>query len=506
VSESTLEAPAVPGPESPEPPLDSPRPGVLALIRRHPWWIVGLGLVAVSAILVLWSNTRPGYDPYGWLVWGYQTLHLNLDLGGAPSWKPLPYLFTVPYAVFGHLQLRLWMVTSVAISLSAAIFAARIAYRVCGGYSETGRDRYPAIAAAVFAGAAALGIDGYMHYILSVQSDAMIVALVLGAIDMHLSRHYRWAFAFGVLASLGRPEAWLFIGLYAIWAWRAVPSMRWFIVGGLAVIPLMWFGIPTITNGRPFVSADLALRSPRELHENKIIGTIDRFTGLTFLPVQLAALAAVALAVWRRNRTVLVLAAGVVGWVLIEIAFALHGWAAVPRYLFEAAGVMSVLAGIGVGLVLREAPRVGRGVPRWAGIAVVAVLFAVMVPIALGQAHTERKDLKHERYRTVTIGRLTRAISVLGGYQRIRACGEPVTTVEYVSILAYLVKMNVGDVGHRPAFELAQSYPIVMFTPLHSGWRVYPWHTAADKLRSCRKLNVEWLYTTHHPYGVLVRQ
>jgi hypothetical protein len=75
-----------------------------------------------------------------------------------------------------------------------------------------------------------------------------------------------------------------------------------------------------------------------------------------------------------------------------------------------------------------------------------------------------------------------------------------------VSILAYLVKMNVGDVGHRPAFELAQPYPIVMFTPLHSGWRVYPWHTAPNKLRSCSRLNVVWLYTRHHPYGVLVRQ
>jgi len=504
VSESTLEAPAVPASESPEPPHDSSRARVPALIRRHPWWIVGACLLALSTALVLWANTRPGYDPYGWLVWGYQTLHLNLDLGGAPSWKPLPYLFTVPYALFGHLQLRLWMITSVAISLSASIFAARIAYRLTGGFSE--KNRYPAIVAAAFGGLAALGIDGYMHYILSVQSDPMIVSLCLGAIDCHLSGHHRWAFAFGVLASLGRPEAWPFLGLYSIWAWRAIPSMRWFIYAGLAVIPLMWFGIPTITNGRPLVSAQLALRSPRELHQNKIIGTIDRFTALTFWPVQLAALAGVALALLRRNWAVLVLAAGVVGWVLVEIAFALHGWAAVPRYLFEAAGVMSVLAGVAVGLALREAPRIGHRVPRWSGIALVAVLFGAMVPIALGQVHTELKDLRHERNRTVVIGRLTRAISVLGGYKRIRACGEPVTTVEYVSILAYLVKLNVGDVGHRPAFELKQRYPIVMFTPLQSGWRVYPWHTAADKVRSCASLNVEWLYTRPHRYGVLFRQ
>ena len=51
---------------------------------------------------MLYARTRPGYDPYGWLVWGQLTIHLELDTNGAPSWKPLPYLFTVPYALFGH--------------------------------------------------------------------------------------------------------------------------------------------------------------------------------------------------------------------------------------------------------------------------------------------------------------------------------------------------------------------------------------------------------------------
>ena len=44
---------------------------------------------------------EPGYDAYGWLVWGRQTLHWNLDTNGAPSWKPLTFLFALPYAPFG---------------------------------------------------------------------------------------------------------------------------------------------------------------------------------------------------------------------------------------------------------------------------------------------------------------------------------------------------------------------------------------------------------------------
>ena len=62
-------------------------------------------------MLIVVTGTRPGYDPYGWLDWGYQTLRGSLDLGGAPSWKPFTYLFNVPYALFGHYALWLWMLT-----------------------------------------------------------------------------------------------------------------------------------------------------------------------------------------------------------------------------------------------------------------------------------------------------------------------------------------------------------------------------------------------------------
>ena len=66
------------------------------------------------------------------------------NLNAAPSWKPLPYLFTLPYAVFGHDQMWLWMITAVAVSLSGVVFAARIAYRVV---SEGAERRWPAYVA-----------------------------------------------------------------------------------------------------------------------------------------------------------------------------------------------------------------------------------------------------------------------------------------------------------------------------------------------------------------------
>src|SRR5205823_8887653 len=109
-----------------------PTPWTLRLfVRRHPWWSVSVFIVLLSVVMVYWAGTRPGFDPYGWLVWGHQTITGSLDTNAAPSWKPLSFIFTVPYAVAGHrLELRLWMITVVAISLAGSVFAGRIAYRL----------------------------------------------------------------------------------------------------------------------------------------------------------------------------------------------------------------------------------------------------------------------------------------------------------------------------------------------------------------------------------------
>ena len=110
--------------------------GVVAFLWPLRWVLTALLLLVAGLWLALWARTRPGYDPYGWLVWGHLTIHGALDTNGAPSWKPLPFLFTVPYALVGHRALWLWMVTSFAISLSGLIFAARIAYKLTAAPAE----------------------------------------------------------------------------------------------------------------------------------------------------------------------------------------------------------------------------------------------------------------------------------------------------------------------------------------------------------------------------------
>ena len=448
--------------------------------RRHPWWAIAVGLVTLSAGLVVVARTRPGFDPYGWLVWGHQTLTASLDTNAAPSWKPLPYLFTVPFALAGHYQMWLWMITSVAVSLSGVVFAARIAYRLTAAPPER---RWAGIAAGVFAGLALLGIQDYSHYVLSAQSDPMIVSLCLGAIDCHLSDRPRWALVLGGLAALGRPEVWPFVGLYAIWAWRAIPSTRWLIGTGLVAVALLWFGIPALTSRTPFVAASNALDSGRALSGNKVSGTINRFLDLYAFPLELAALLSVVLAFRRRDRVTLVLAGGVLAWVVIEIAFALHGWPGLARYMFEAGAVMVVIAAVAVGRLLADPPRPA-GAPVWSGAAVVAVLIVSLLPAALSSARTEHKDLQTQHARTTEIDRLAGVVRRLGGAARLRGCGEPLTRLESQTVLAWTLRVNVAAVGYKYSQAIARGTPIVLFTPKPGGWKVQALHQVRPDCRT----------------------
>jgi len=497
-----LQDPPAGPPANPPRPAAAPGASAYALLRRYPWVFGAAVLLVISTFVVLWGRTRPGYDPYGWLVWGHLTVHLNLDTNGAPSWKPLPYLFTVPYALVGHYALWLWMITAVAVSLSGVVFAWRIAFSLTDATPER---RYAAYAAGLFAAGALLGVQEYTHFILSAQSDTMIVAMCLGAIDCQLSNRRRWALVLWVLGALGRPEVWPFLGLYALWAWWRVPSMRWLIAGGLALIPLLWFGIPALTAKTAFVAGNNALHSPRELHGNKITGTVDRFLALQALAIKLLSVLAVGLAILRRDRWTLLLGAGTVLWVVVEVAFALHGFPAVPRYLFEAAGVMSVLAAIAVGRLILDLPpliaRLGarlrpplrpRRLPQIAGwVTGVAVLLLVgaMVPAARSQLRIERKDLTHERARTTEINSLSTVVKRLTA-ARIRACGQPNMPIAYQSVLAWYMGVKVGELYFSRAYERLHPHPLVNFVAHSNGWTVYPSHVDAASAGRCRNLRL----------------
>ncbi len=474
-----------------------------ARLLHSPWTYVVAGLPVLAFVLIRVAGTSPGFDPYGWLIWGYQTLRLNLNLGGAPSWKPVTFLFTVPYSVFGHYSYWLWMVTAVAFALAGPIVAGRIVFRLV---RESTEETWPAVAGALFAAVALLGIYQYTHYWLSAQSDPMLATLFLLAIDMHLSEHPRWALTSLLLCSLGRPESWPFMGLYAIWAWRAVPAMRKLIVVELVLVPAFWFGVPVLSGNNWDVAGQLAQKSPRELHSNKIGGTLQRYLDLSYWPVEVPALLGLAWAAYRRNWRVVGVAGCVVLWLIIEVAFALHGFPGVPRYMFEAAAATSVVAGVAFGWVLGEPRRIAPAA-RLGGVAAAVVVIGFLVPYLSDQVSMESTDITAQQARTEEISLLHALIDRAGGAAHVRGCGDPTVDVEYVSILAWYMHMNVGKVGHQPLKMIRKPTPVVLFTALGNGWIMHTYHLRTAGLGNCRLLNQAYLVRTkQHPNGVFGHQ
>ncbi len=441
-------------------------------VVRHPWVIVAVVVVLVSVLFVVASGVRPEFDTYGWLVWGRQALHWNLDTNSAPSWKPLTFLFTFTYALAGRAELWLWMVTAVAGALAGAIFAGRIAYRLAG--PAPGRA-YAPIVAAVFAGLGVLGIVGYGHLILIAASDPMDVTLCLAAIDCHLSARPRAAWVLLVLLSLARPEAWTVAGLYAVWAWRAIPSMRTQIALGVAVVPVLWFGIAALTSRNWFIASDIALESTRTLPGSPISRVPHNFLSLYELPMKSAVLCALILAVVRRERTWLLLAGTALVWLATWTALALYGWNPSARYMFEPAAVLIVLTGAAVGWVLANAPR--HTIWRWAAAtAVIGLIVALALP-ARNRLRLAHNGIVFGRTWARQLSGLHAVIDKDGGAKRILACGQPVSYLGFQTILAWDLDRNISDIGWQPERSIKQAKPIVLFEPSEVGWKVRPLHT-----------------------------
>jgi hypothetical protein len=463
------------------------------VLKTHPGVIAAFVIIGAAIAFVGLTNTRPSYDAFGWLVWGRQALHWNLDTNGAPSWKPLPFLFTFPYALAGHSQMWLWLVTETAGAIAGAWFAARIAYRLTG---ETPARPYAPFAAAVFAAVGVLALQDFYQLILIGNVDPLIMSLTLAGVDAHLSKRPKLAFAALTLAALGRPEAWPFAAVYAVWLWRHSESKRTraYAVAGVALIPLLWFGVPALTAKSWFISGDLALNSKNVLHGDKFTGVLSRFFGLFEWPMDVAAGLALVIAAIRRDRTMLLLTVAAAVWVAIEIAFAYHGWSAVPRYLFEPAAVIIAVAGAGVGRAFAAfvAPRL---LIRLAGPAAAAALLVGLVPPTRAGVRVAHSAIDDARARAKQLDRLEDVISRFGGGKRIRQCGQPVTFVGLQSTLAWELRMNVGYVGFKPGKEISGGKPIVLFRPHGLGWEVRPIHIPAGRRSSCAELWVDTAFS-----------
>ena len=347
--------------------------------------------------------------------------------------------------------------------------------------------------AAVLAGIGVLGIDGYFAQIVIANSEGLVVTLCLAAADAHLCKRPRLAFAMLVLASLGRPEAWVFAGLYAIWAWVKVPRMRLYALTGLAADPRAVVRDPRhhlqelVQPRRPGASLDQAVQHhPRQQVHRRDLAVQQ--------PVRVARAADGTVGgdhgAVRRDWETLGLAAAACLWIAVEIGFALHGWSAAARYLFEPAAVMAVVAAATIGRLLAYRPEHPWPL-RFVGVVALAALIVALIPTGKERASTTRAAIDVGTQQGTKLNRLTAVIAKDGGAARILACGTPSTLVGFQSTVAWEFGMNVGKVGYKPGRDIDSGKPVIVFKPHDLGWQVHPFNIPKSAAARCDTLKAD---------------
>src|SRR3954454_19568401 len=237
---------------SPVEQLTADRPLVPALTVARPRARARVVIaVLVLAGLTFLVPSAPTYDPWAWIVWGREVLHLDLSTVEGPSWKPLPVLLTTPFALAGPLAPGLWLYAARVGALAGVVVLFGLVRRLGGGVVGA------SAAAAAYAAApwtirnAALG-----------NSEGLLVALALAAVDRHLAGRRGAAFALGLGAALLRPEAWPFLGLYGAWLLWREPALRRLVAAGFVLLPVLWL-LPELWGSGDLLRAMHRAQTPR---------------------------------------------------------------------------------------------------------------------------------------------------------------------------------------------------------------------------------------------------
>ncbi len=352
---------------------------------------LGLAVVTLAAgALSLLIPSTPSYDPWSWLVWSRQIVHGHLTItSGGTSWKPLPMIFTIPFALFGKAAPDLWLVVARAGALAAVIMVFRLAYRLTSrvgglfGEAEAGLDRLTTMAPALLAGligAVALALSASGGFVSSNAlgySEGFAAALLLISIDRHLDGHPRQAFVVGFLVALDRPEIWLFWGPYGLWLFWRDPGAR-VLVAVLAVItPIVWFlpvyagcgsfscSVSRATHPRsnslafasdPFVAELKRAAWPTMLLRIKVVAAllVVAVTGILWRTYRRAGLAGLRTDRSQARLTAALLGVGGLAWFVVIAIMTQAGFSGNNRYLVLGSALVDICGAVGYGWAAHE--------------------------------------------------------------------------------------------------------------------------------------------------------
>ncbi len=471
------------------------------------WWQVPtkhfyIGLIVVSLIigaLSLLIPSTPSYDPWAWIVWGREIVHLKLHTTGGPSWKPLPMIFTVPFALFGNAEPNLWLVIARAGAFAAVVMVFRLSVRLTrdvGSYFTSALDNpgrlltiAPALLAGVIAAVALAMSGGYISDNALGYSEGLATALMLVAVERHLDGRPKQAFAVGFFVALDRPEIWLFWGPYGLWLFWKHADARRLVIALFVLIPICWF-LPEYWGSGHFLRGVTRAQHPRSnslafAKSPFFSELVDAAWPTILLRLKLAAAVLVAvvgvvmLRGWRREgrsflsapqpRAMGVTAlAGIAGlaWFVVIATMTQIGFSGNNRYLVIGSALVEICGAVAWGWAAQEIGNLVAGLLRrgreassvglaragsWAGIAVVALAFA-MLPSWVGYnlisiPRTHRSLVYQANLRKG----LNTLVAEYGGAAKMLRCGTVMTEGFQVPMVAWALGVHTIQIEAPPA-------------------------------------------------------
>ena len=403
--------------------------------------ILAAALCLIAAALTLLLPSVPSYDPWSWLVWGREVIGLDLRTTTGPSWKPLPVLLTAPYSLAGPIAPDLWLVTARAATFGAVATAVVLGTRLGGR------------AAGVLSGGLLLFSPWLWGATWTGNSEGILILCVLAAAHRHLAGRQGQAFGLAVAAGLLRPEAWPFLGLYAIWLLVEDRRRLAWLAGGLAVIPALWLLPELWGSGSLFRAAERAQQPGVDapaMAPHPAFTVTKNAVKLAPLPVLLGLVAWMGGVLRRRSQVAKILPSLALGglagaWVLLVAVMSEFGFSGISRYLFAPVGIACVLAGVGLGwafsdLVKLRTPRFAR---RAAALLIVAGALVGAAPHFDGDSPTVNQ-LKHE---AAVIGELETVVAQAGGERALEACGPLYASYQTTPSIAWTLDRHLEDVS-----------------------------------------------------------
>ena len=397
-------------------------------------WLV-LGCLALAALAHL-LPAAPTYDPWAWIIWGREITAGALDTRTGPSWKPLPVLFTTPFALTGDRWApELWLVIAQAGGLLAFAFTFRLALRLTGWV------------AGVVAVAGLLVAEEFIRNFARGNSEGLLVGLCLWAIERHLDGHRRQAFLLGVGAGLLRPELWPFLLAYGLWLmW--VDRGTWALVVGCGVLTgLLWF-VPEYLGSGDFLRAAARARDPNPnsaaFASFPFAETFRRSASVLMVPMLAGAAIALVRAWIDRDRLRLGLGAIALALMVAVALMTQAGFAGNLRYVALPAALVCVLAGAGwVELVRDAARRFGTA----AGVALTLLICAASAPFVATTLDHFTHDMDVVRAESELYDRLPPIVAKAGGSEALLRCGRVYAPPFEVQAVAWAMHVHGEEVG-----------------------------------------------------------